>query len=216
MKRPTKLDEARAKLVEASATLSRLQKQHGPALAAQEAALAAAIKAKEHYAKECSQRGAAHLKSVGYTHAKALRHVLAALGCTQADVDAQELMSSSYLSPDTDVMRAVHAIESTLRRAALVPEDVERLRQLEAARADAYAKANYESVEQAAIRSAAGVVLRLENEVAERERQTERTEVTKTKKAKTEPRLVKARKMLREGFPINAFGVTTKVVGHGK
>jgi hypothetical protein len=212
-KKPTLLEVAQGKLVEATATLAALEKQHAPALRAQEAALAAARKAMDTHAKECHQRGADYLKLVGFSRARALKHIFAALNCTQADVDAQELMASSYLPADTAVSNAVYAIESTLRRAALVPEDAVKKKRLTEAHEAAYRQAHYQSKEKSIIEQARRTQQDLRNEVEERSRKVASVEKSAEKKAKTDPRLIKARKMLREGFTIEAFGVTTKVPG---
>jgi hypothetical protein len=212
-KKPTLLEVAQGKLVEATATLAALEKQHAPALRAQEAALAAARKAMDTHEKECHQRGADYLKLVGFSRARALKHIFAALNCTQADVDAKELMASSYLSADTAVSNAVYAIESTLRRAALVPEDAVKKKRLAEAHSAAYAQAHHQSKEKAIIEQAIRAQQYLLNEVDERSRKVASVEKSAEKKAKTDPRLIKARKMLREGFTIEAFGVTTKVPG---
>jgi len=212
-KKPTMLEVAQGKLVEATATLAALEKQHAPALRAQEAACVAARKAVDDHEKECRQRGTAYLKLVGFSRASALKHVFRTLDCTQADVDAQELMVSSYLPADTAVSNVVHAIEATLRKAALVPEDAVKTKRLNEAQSAAYKQANYGSTEKTIIEQALRAQQYLRNEVDERSRKVASVEKSAEKKAKTDPRLIKARKMLREGFTVEAFGVTTKVPG---
>jgi hypothetical protein len=211
-----KITDTHARLAAARAALAALQEKHAPALAAQRAALDAVDAAQTAHEQDCDRRGAAHLKAVGYTPARALKAVLGALDCTQSDVDNHELMSSKYFSPDTDVTRAVRAIETTIRRAARTPDDAAETLRLRTAHTEAYRLAHYDSEEHRAIKVAERAVHDLEIEVSERERKSLSAKNSKEKKAKTDPRLVEARKLLREGFAVEAFGVTTKVVGHGK